>query len=377
MDAYRIVNTVTVMENPMSLHNYFGWPSVCRLPDGRLGAVASGFRRQHVCPWGKAVLSFSADEGRSWTLPAPVIDTILDDRDAGIVPLGGNRVMVTSFNNSLACQRMWNAQRRRDLGDPEKDQYPEAMLNAADAYLDEAEASGLEAEQLGSTYRISEDGCVTFGPLFRSPVSCPHGPCVTNDGRIIHVGHPFGDQLRPPKDPTLQCWELDGRGGAEYLSSIPTAQDEFGPFGELCEPHTLCLPSGRLLTHIRVQRGGEHKVFSTWQSESDDGGRSWSVPHPITGPLGGAPAHLLRLTNGDLISVVGDREPPFGIRVLRSRDEGETWEDRPLLMGMESYDLGYPASVQLKNGNVFTLWYRRAWPAANSCIQGAEWDPES
>ena len=71
-----------ILSNPNSTHNYFAWPTVDRLRDGRIAVAASGFRLEHICPMGKAVIAFSADEGESYTPPIPVIDTTLDDRDA-------------------------------------------------------------------------------------------------------------------------------------------------------------------------------------------------------------------------------------------------------------------------------------------------------
>ena len=94
-----------IMSNPASRHNYFAWPSVARLQNGRIAVVASGFRLVHICPFGKAVISYSEDEGRTYTFPAPVIDTPLDDRDAGILAFGERGVIVTSFNNSVRFQR--------------------------------------------------------------------------------------------------------------------------------------------------------------------------------------------------------------------------------------------------------------------------------
>ena len=87
-----------VIENNDNVFNYYAWPSVTRLPDGSLAAVASGFRVDHVCPFGKAVICYSKDEGKTWTNPSIVIDTPLDDRDAGITVFGPNRdkVIVTS-----------------------------------------------------------------------------------------------------------------------------------------------------------------------------------------------------------------------------------------------------------------------------------------
>ena len=55
----------TIMSNSGSVYNYFGWPTVVRLQDGRIAVGASGFRKRHVCPYGKAVISYSSDGGKA------------------------------------------------------------------------------------------------------------------------------------------------------------------------------------------------------------------------------------------------------------------------------------------------------------------------
>ena len=84
-----VKETKIICSNPDNPYNgYFAWPSVARLHDGKLAMVASGFRRRHVCPFGKVVMCQSDDEGKSWTKPMVIMDTPLDDRDAGILPVG-------------------------------------------------------------------------------------------------------------------------------------------------------------------------------------------------------------------------------------------------------------------------------------------------
>ena len=46
---------------PKEKFGYFGWPSIARQDDGTLVVAASGFRNQHVCPWG---LHDHSHEGR-------------------------------------------------------------------------------------------------------------------------------------------------------------------------------------------------------------------------------------------------------------------------------------------------------------------------
>ena len=153
-----------IMSNPMSKHNYFGWPSVARLQNGKIAVAASGFRRRHVCPFGKAVISYSEDEGKTYTAPAPVIDTVLDDRDSGVVPFGESGVIVTSFSNPISLHR-----ERGNLTPYEAE------------YLDSISPEE-EKEVLGSSFRLSRDCGVTFGKLFLAPVTSPHGPVEMPDG---------------------------------------------------------------------------------------------------------------------------------------------------------------------------------------------------
>ena len=97
----------TVISNPLGRHCYFGWPTVARLKDGRLAVAASGYRISHLCPFGKSVISFSEDEGKTWSIPSVVFNTQLDDRDSGVVPFGESGLMVTSFNNGFKEMRSY------------------------------------------------------------------------------------------------------------------------------------------------------------------------------------------------------------------------------------------------------------------------------
>ena len=344
--------------NPRSPFCYFGWPSIARLADGRLAVTASGFRLEHICPFGKGVISYSADEGETWSAPAAVIDTPLDDRDSGIVPFGDGRAIFTSFNNTVQFQRRVNASRHADPSPAAR-----AKARLIDAYLDYIQALGDPERFLGSMYRLSEDGGVTFGPIRHVPVSAPHGPCRLNDGSLLYVGRRFdgNDESDEGEKPYLECWHMDADGEEfRYVSSI----ENVSMHGRLMltdEPHCVQMPDGRLVVHIRVQnrRGGEEpRVFTVFQSVSTDRGRTFSRPVQLLGDLGGSPAHLLLHSSGTLISAYGYREAPYGIRVMFSRDAGETWDaDYVLDDEGQSGDLGYPSTVGLRDGSLLTVFY--------------------
>ena len=55
---------------------------------------------------------------------------------------------------------------------------------------------------------------------------------------------------------------------------------------------------------------------------------------------------------------------PWGIQVMFSQDEGKTWSTDHMLCEDEvSPDLGYPATVELSDGSLLTVFY--AHPAAD------------
>ena len=105
MNINLIGSPKVVMTNTESHHAYFAWPTIAKLQNGQICVGASGYRVEHICPFGKGVLAFSDDNGETYTKPVPVIDTVLDDRDVGLTVFGKTGLIVTSFNNTLEFQR--------------------------------------------------------------------------------------------------------------------------------------------------------------------------------------------------------------------------------------------------------------------------------
>ena len=173
MKVVKIGGPEIIISNPDSHHDYFAWPTVVRLKNGRLAAAASGFRLSHACPFGKTVMCFSDDEGKTWSLPTPIIDTYMDDRDGGLVAFGESSLCITSINDPIAFYRQHS------------NTYPETRYG--EAYLDLVTPEQ-EAQFVGSLFRISHDNGVTFGPIRRCPVSSPHGPVALPDGTLLWLG---------------------------------------------------------------------------------------------------------------------------------------------------------------------------------------------
>ena len=356
-----VKETKTICSNPNNpMSGYFAWPSVARLQDGRLAMVASGFRYRHICPFGKVVMCLSDDEGSTWTRPSVILDTPLDDRDAGILPFGERSLLVTSFNNTKETQRAINHNGYWETVERNSADHP-----YVNGYLDALDGESAEAAYLGSTLVFSHDGGKTFGEVLRVPVTCPHGPTLTPQGEILYVGRYFGEPVTP--DHHLAAYRIFPDGRWEKLGEIRDV-----PGLESHEPHAVVLPDGRILVHIRVQGNG---FFTIYQTESSDGGRTFEKPRRILSDRGGSPAHLLILRDGTLISTYGYREPPYGVKVMVSRDNGRTWDtDHDLYVNGVHHDLGYPASVELENGDILTVFYARERGDAPAVILQTVWE---
>lgn len=325
------------MSNPYSKHGYFAWPTVSRLQNGRIAVGASGFRLEHVCPFGKAVISYSDDGGETYTYPAPVIDSPLDDRDAGICPFGESGMIFTSFNNSAEMQREYNKENKY-----------------VQSYIDTITAED-EERYLGSTFRVSHNYGLTFGKIYKSPVSSPHGPIQLKNGTVLWAGTRFDDVFGG-----IEVHRLDTENGeTEFIGRI-TSPDKNAV---LNEPHMLELPDGRLICHMRAENeeafsGGDETLFTVYQSVSDDGGKNWSEPELLLDKSGGAPPHLIMLSSGIIVSTYGRRKQPYGIMAMISTDGGISWEkDIRLYENTASDDIGYPSTVELDDGTLLTVFY--------------------
>ena len=156
---------------------YIGWPTVCRAQNGDLLAVFSGDRDEHVCPFGKVQMVRSADGGQTWSAPVNICNTILDDRDAGIVAFDDGTLVMAWFTS--VAYRGWIRDRAKLA--------PGSSLFYWWLHDEKLRPEEVEA-QLGAFTRRSTDGGRTWEPAVRTPCSAPHGPVRLKDGRLLYIG---------------------------------------------------------------------------------------------------------------------------------------------------------------------------------------------
>jgi hypothetical protein len=91
---------------------------------------------------------------------------------------------------------------------------------------------------------------------------------------------------------------------------------------------------------------------------SDDDGRTWQFDSPLT-DYQRHPAHFIRLENNDLLLTYGNRKSsgPRGVAAKISKDEGRSWSEEFHVVNDLKGDVGYPASVQLPDGRILTVYF--------------------
>ena len=335
-------------------NHYHGWPTLARRRSGQLLLVCSGGRESHVCPFGQVELMRSDDDGNTWTFPRVLLDLAIDDRDAGILETARGTLLATTFS-SLAYEYQFNN------GNINKwDAARQARWRGAHNRISAAERKA----QLGTWMLRSTDGGVTWSTPYDSIVNSPHGPIQLADGRQLYAGK----DLWKSGQWIGVCESTDDGRSWKKLAQIPTrAGDDPGEYHEL---HAVEATNGTIVVQIRNNNPANRS--ETLQTESPDGGKTWSVPHPIG--VWGLPSHLLRLRDGRLLMSYGYRRKPFGNQVRISTDHGKTWGEPVTISGDGANgDLGYPSTVELQDGTLLTAWYEQMSSRPRAVLRLAKW----
>lgn len=336
---------------------YYGWPSLARLNNSELVIGASGFRNAHVCPWGRVVLFSSQDNGNTWSAPQVIHNSMIDDRDVGLLVLEDGRLLVSWFTSDTRYYL-----ERGNVS-------PSNAVNFRQSLATWTE--DIVRRELGSFTRLrNTDGSWT--PPRPVKGSSPHGPIQLRDGNLFYLTAVFSDT----RDNEPLDFSMDTFVGTKIAALV---SEDFGetwresgrfpspepPLTRFCEPFAIELEDGAILAQVRSSD------FSIWQSYSDDRGTTWSKPVPITE---GSPPHLMRHSSGLLIGSYGYRSPGYGQRIMFSPNDGRTWDTGWIIRedGPNS-DLGYPSTVELEDGSLFTVYYQPLSGQSNCAIQGSAW----
>ena len=355
---YEILETKTI-----SFPNdcYYGWPTVAKRGNELL-VVTSGGREGHVCPFGRVELFRSKDAGATWTYPQILYDSPIDDRDAGVCVTDKGTILVTTFTSKEYVYLFAEEAQLREQGKGRPNVWSDGRFekwDLANKRLNDEQ----RAKEVGNWMFRSVDGGLTWSERYATPFNSPHGPVQLSDGRLLYVG----DELTVPNHRAgASISEDDGVTWKTSGYIPPRDGDETRFYFEL---HAVEANDGTIVAHIR--NGNPNNPDEELQTVSKDGGKTWSKPRSIG--VWGVPCFLMKLKDGRLLMTYGYRRDPIGVRARVSDDNGETWSDALQIYGEgKTTDLGYPSTVQLDDGSLFTVWYevQEGWFAK---LRAARW----
>lgn len=341
----KIIKHGSITPKAKNNFRYNAWPTVITLSNGTLLAGWSGDRFKHICPFGRVMMSKSFDGGYSWITPYCVQDTPLDDRDAGLLQVG-DKIMMTSMTNHREMQRKYLDHWLHAPNTPEKKAFVSSYI---DLITDED-----EKRYLGPTLAVSLDGANSFSDPKLICLTNPHGPMLSADGRILHVGTwsaMYPDTYK--RGIYMEELDLDCNvvGEPWLVAEAPEENVEW------CEPHACQLPNGDILVAIRFQNKATN-IQTIYLCRSTDGGKTFSKAEP-TG-WDGLPPHIYVTSKGAVVISYGCRHKPTGIRALISYDNGYTFGEEIVLRddGLD-WDLGYATTTENAEGQLVTVYYMK------------------
>ena len=297
----------------------------------------------------------SQDQGATWTPPEVVPDYGWSGTEcAGLTVLRSGRVLLNQWRFRWLPLRL-----ARRLEGTLPLSFPAEFMRGWLASPEHGTAAyrAVPVEELapwargpGETWVHNSDD---HGQTFTQSVKIDTAPFDGGYGMRGACELANGDILLPLSD--IPHWRVvftarSRDGGFTWGSPVKVAEQAGSKFEE---PTLIETAPGRLLMVLR-DNGTRwlHSVRST------DSGETWSAPRRL--PIEGYPAQLFPLQGGRLLMTFGWRQPDYGIRAVLSSDGGATWDiDQAVRIcgGLPSKNLGYPATIEAADGDLFTVYY--------------------
>ena len=312
-----------ILDRCVAVENVCAWPNLTLLPDDTILAAIYN-HPSHLMGEGDVECWASADAGRTWhkrgTASPHEPGTARANIAAGLAHNGDVIVLASGWGYAPGF-------RNRRL--------PPWVCRSSDG---------------GRTWSVDKS---------RSAIAFPEG--ADYEDRAQRMFKPFGDIVPLPGKRLAASLYHDW--GTVWILFSEDDGLTWGKAAVLSDDHRgetaiLRLRADRWLAASRTEGGppdGKTPLQGMELFVSEDEGRTWSPHGRLTEPHQ-HPGHLLRLKDGRVLLTYGMRDI-FAIGVRVSRDEGRTWDPPEALVRLEKSDLGYPSTVELKDGVLVTAYY--------------------
>jgi hypothetical protein len=318
--AERTKPDVVVARRTAERNTYF--PAAERTRSGQIVVVYYD-SPDHVSPAGRISMVRSRDEGRSWSAPSVVIDGPNDERDPNIVETAHGTWLVSYFESNV--MKAPSSQGVFVLRSTDEGRTWSAPVKVGTTLVGAATSAKI----------VQMDNGDLVMPLYGAA-------SAGSTDAVAAVIRSADDGL---------TWPADGQATIASAAGVNFVEPALGYLG-----------GGRLLAMIRTE-GAERAAYEAY---SLDGGRTWSAAKTT---LIAQASDLLPIVDGEktmLVHAWGDASGRFGdsrptvMQIIRFREFPHArWTDEPRVLhrGHCWSDEGYPSSVRLRDGRVFTVYY--------------------
>jgi len=331
---------MTATKVTIARQGYF--PRLDVLPNDELLSVFK-MGAGHVGKHGYAGLSRSSDGGMTWTEPVKIFD--LPKADDGVDAHGVLRDGTILYG---AVSYGWEGERYSY-----KNWYANSyIIRSQDQGHTWSEPAKVNIAPFTWAYPFGRIIELADGQLLMTmyggylPLSL-RGPAANDKDNVTREMRKLGDQ-KPEQQRGDFAFIIKSKDGGKTWGDLHVISRGFN---ETC---SVLLPNQRILVAMRSTEGGAY----TATSYSDDGGNTWSLPIQISNQSE-HPADLLLLKSGELLLTHGQRNKPYGVQVMVSKDNGTTWGANRVMLAWDGdhMDLGYPVTVQRRDGKLVTAYY--------------------
>ena len=299
------------------------FPVARQLQNGRIAVLLRG-GADHVGIKGRLDLVTSADAGKTWSKPAVVVDSPLDDRDPAFGQAQDGTLVVAFWRSAKDTYRDY------EVDDPAK-AVSTWVTRSSDGGASWSEPAEIDVRDIG------------YGSPYGKMLTLPDGTMLMNIyGHAVRAAGAGGVEKRD------HAYLYRSRDHGQTWHRFATMAADFNETG------LLRLPDGTLLAALRSADDQAHVALA----RSTDSGATWSAPQPLTPPKT-HPADLALLRDGRVLLVSGFRADPFGVLgVIGDASGAFAWSRHfPVADDSTNPDTGYPSSVVLESGAVLTFYY--------------------
>ena len=308
---------------------YAYFPNAIKLASGRiLAAYREG--SGHVRSVGRILAVASDDEGKTWTEPWAVVDTLLDDRDPMLTQLGNGDVLLMYFR--IDWSRMpWEVPGVQVI----------RSTDDGTTFGEPVEVRSTMQKRTSNRWNRYRAGHIaSHGQILELPggelLAPVYGVFAEDSEHSASVVRSTDGGLTWPKTNEVV---IGRKRGTYYL-----------------EPVLTLLPSGQITALLRTEQAAQ-------LVRSDDGGRTWSEPEVLD--IWAQSADTVTLSDGSVLLAYGDasrttyKGRPTLATVIESPHGPWDAGGRHLVYdaGRDTFDQANPAVVELSGGQVLILTY--------------------